>query len=103
MEKCDGDSEVGAVGFYESFLSQGLEILEIAYEVHKSKYLKDKINLFKNMLDDLENVVVIEDCVYETIHDVPIELAQAHPEQFAKLVLREENRRRVNDFLDEVR
>ena len=103
MEKCDGDSEVGAVAFYESFLSQGLEILEIDYEVHKSKYLKDKINLFKNMLDDLENIVVIEDHVYETIHDVPIELAQAHPEQFAKLVLREENRRRVNDFLDEVR
>ena len=55
------------------------------------------------MLDDLENIVVIEDHVYETIHDVTIELAQAHPEQFAKLVLREENRRRVNDFLDEVR
>ena len=103
MEKCDGDSEVGAVAFYESFLSQGLEILEIAYEVHKSKYLKDKINLFKNMLDDLENIVVIEDHVYETIHDVPIELAQAHPEQFAKLVLREENRKNINDFLDEVR
>ena len=103
MEKCDGDSEVGAVAFYESFLSQGLQILELSYEVHKSKYLKDKINLFKSMIDDLENVVVIEDCVYETIHDVPIELAQAHPEQFAKMVLREENRKNINDFLDEVR
>ena len=61
MEKCDGDSEVGAVAFYESFLSQGLQILELSYEVHKSKYLKDKINLFKSMIDDLENVVVIED------------------------------------------
>ena len=29
MEKCDGDSEVGAVAFYESFLSQGLQILEL--------------------------------------------------------------------------
>ena len=38
MEKSDGDTEIGAVGFYESFLSQGLQILELAYEVHKTQY-----------------------------------------------------------------
>ena len=103
MEKSDGDTEIGAVGFYESFLSQGLQILELAYEVHKTQYLKDKINLFKTMLDDLDYVVVIENHVYETRHDVPIEIVQANPEQFARMVLREENRKNINSFLDEVK
>jgi len=92
-----------SIEFYRHFLIQGLEILEAAYEVHKRLYIKKKIILFQNMIDDIETSVIIGGSIYESVYDIPEPLRKTQPERFAELARREDNYKSINDFLDKVR
>ena len=91
------------VDFYIHFLTQGLEILEMAYEAHKSNYIKKKIILLKNMIADVETTVIIRGSIYESVYDIPEPLRKTQPERFAELARREDTYKSINDFLDKVR
>ena len=103
--QCDKQGEaVTTVEFYQAFLEQGITILEMAQQLpdKDADFMSKKINLFKTEHENLHDVAVIGNSIYEHSVDVPQELRDANPKEYEQMVRSEELRHEINNFLEEV-
>jgi len=107
-DKCDHDSdeenasELDAVKVYSHFLEQGIHILASLSEATQSSFLQKKVTFFKEEFDNLEDITIIDDTVFENASDIPELMRRMNPKEYQKVITHETARRNVNSFLDEV-
>ena len=65
-------------------------------------FIAKKINLFKTEHENLHDIAVIGNSIYEHAGDVPQKLRDANPEEYEQMVRSEELRQEINNFLEEV-
>jgi len=103
--QCDKQGEaVTTVEFYQVFLEQGITILEMARQLpdKNTDFIAKKIRLFRNEYENLNDIAVIGNSIYEHAMDVPQELRDANPKEYEQMVRSEQLRQEMNTFLEEV-
>jgi len=104
-EANEGQHNAGTtVKFYQSFLEQGIQILEHVRDMpDKDKdFLARKINIFQMELENLYDLTIIGSGIYDNAGSIPQQFIDENPEAYKDTVRQEELRHSVNTFLDEV-